>query len=364
MAQLRGVLVLAAAAGEIEARPAGRMKRQAGSTLDLPAVGDWVVYEPPASGSIALVRAVLPRQSAFIRKSAGQDAEPQIVAANVDRVLLVHPLGQEVNRRRIERFVAFANESGAEAWVIFSKNDLASDDETAQAEALGADLTIPWLRISTRSGEGLAELERSFEPRRTYALVGPSGAGKSTLANKLLGGGQRMRTAEVLEDGRGQHTTTHRELLRLPSGALLLDTPGLRELQAWELDSGLAEAFADLELLAGACKFGDCRHRTEPGCAILAALAAGDLSQERLDSWSKLAGEATVAEERRDERARLRGQAPGEDRRQGPARATARQARVGLRQVPPPGAARLRRSPGRFRSGPGRSAAVVGRRRR
>lgn len=304
IAQLRGVLLLFGAEGEVESRASGRMRRQAVSALDMPAVGDWVAYEPPASGSIALIRAVLERRSAFVRKAAGEGTEPQVVAANIDQILLVTPLGHALNRRRLERFLAFAAESRADARVVLSKADLATPEAAAEAQAFCAELGVPAALLSVRSGEGLREFERSLEPRKSYALVGASGAGKSTLANVLCGS-ERMRTGEVLEDGRGQHTTSHRELLRLPAGAILLDTPGLRELQTWDLDEGLAATFDDIEELAGACRFSDCRHRAEPGCAVLHAIEEGRMATERLASFHKLQAESAAAARKRDDRARL-----------------------------------------------------------
>ena len=320
-AQLRGVLVLFGGDGEVESRTSGRLRRQASSALGMPAVGDWVAYEPPITGSIALVRAVLERRSAFVRKAAGEGTEPQIVAANIDQILLVTPLGHALNRRRLERFLAFAAESRADSRVVLSKADLATTEETAEALSFCVELGAPAVLVSVRSGVGMAEFEASLEPRKSYALVGASGAGKSTLAN-LLCGNQHMRTGEVLEDGRGQHTTSHRELLRLPSGAILLDTPGLRELQTWELDEGLASTFEDIEALAPGCRFSDCQHRAEPGCAVLHAIEEGRLAIERLQSFHKLRSESAAAERKRDDRARL------EERRHGQALDRALEARL------------------------------------
>ena len=194
--------------------------------------------------------------------------------------------------------------SRAEAWIVLSKADLATDDEARAAARRCRDLGAPVHLISVRRGLGLPELVATLRPGSTYALVGASGAGKSTLANALAGK-ERMRTGEVLDDGRGQHTTSHRELLRLPGGALLLDTPGLRELQVWDLDETLASTFDDVEALAAACRFGDCRHRTEPGCAVRAAVESGALASARLESFHKLEAENAAAARKRDERLRL-----------------------------------------------------------
>jgi ribosome biogenesis GTPase / thiamine phosphate phosphatase len=304
VAQLRGVLVLADGESDYEGRPAGRLRHEASNALDLPAVGDWVAFEPAVGGSIVLVRAILERRSAFVRKAAGEGTEPQVVAANVDRILLVTPLGQPLNLRRLERFLAFARETRAEAWILLSKADLVTPEEAELALRQCAELGVPARLVSVRRGEGLPDLVETLEPGRTYALVGASGAGKSTLANALAGQ-EKMRTGQVLDDGRGQHTTSHRELLRLPQGALLLDTPGLRELQVWDLDETLTATFEDIEALAANCRFGDCRHRAEPGCAVLAAVESGALEASRLESLRKLEGENAAAARKRDERVRL-----------------------------------------------------------
>jgi ribosome biogenesis GTPase len=297
---------------ETSAVLAGRLRHEARSRGELPAVGDWVaVARPPSSGDVTSIHAVLPRRTAFVRKAAGDETVAQVVAANVDVALVVTALPHDVNPRRIERYLALAWESGALPAVVLTKADLADDVggsiAAAQAVAPGVDV----IALSSLTGDGVEALERLLRPGRTAVLLGPSGAGKSTLVNRLLGA-NRLRTADVREDGRGRHTTTHRELVRLRSGALLIDTPGMRELQLWDADVGIGAAFADIYALAAQCRFSDCRHETEPGCAVLAAVDEGRVPAERLEHWRQLQRELAYLARRQDklaaaeERARTR----------------------------------------------------------
>jgi ribosome biogenesis GTPase len=290
-------------AGEL----AGRLRHEARSRADLPAVGDWVAVRPHATG--AVIVAVLPRASAFMRKVAGETTEEQVVAANVDTVFLVSGLDLDFNPRRIERYLAAAWESGAEPVVVLNKADLAGDPEARTAEVEAIAPGTPVVTVSARERRGLDALAPWLGAGRTVALLGSSGVGKSTLINALLGE-ERQATGPVREDdSRGRHTTTHRELVALPAGALLLDTPGMRELQLWGDEAGLAEAFSDIAALAAECRFRDCGHAEEPGCAVRAAVERGALDAGRLASWHKLQRELRWLATRQDARARAEAEA-------------------------------------------------------
>ena len=299
LAQHRGAYVVRTAEEERDAEVAGRLQRSA-TRGGLPVTGDWVALRlPPAEGT-ALVEHVLPRRTAFVRKAAGEADVEQVIAANLDVAFLVGAL-PELNPRRLERFLAAAWESGADPVVVLTKRDLAEDVEGPVLETEGVSLGVPVRAISSVTGEGVDELRDYLRPNRTAALLGVSGAGKSSLVNHLLGR-DRQAVAEVRSDGRGRHTTSHRELFLVPGGGLVLDTPGIRELALWEADEGLADAFGDVAELAARCRFADCRHETEPGCAVRAAIEAGTLAPERLESHRKLLRELEHLERRRDPR--------------------------------------------------------------
>jgi ribosome biogenesis GTPase len=278
----------------------------------VPAVGDWVAARPLPGERKAAIEAVLPRRTVFSRKEAWVRTEEQVVAANVDTVFLVQGLGQDFNVRRLERYLVAAWESGAEPVIILTKTDLVEDAGGAVAEAETVAFGVPVLAISAVTGDGLEELEQHLVPGRTVALLGSSGVGKSTLVNRLAGR-ELLATRELRADGRGRHTTSHRELVPLPSGALLIDTPGMRELQLWAGEESLDGAFADVAELTTQCRFADCAHRTEPGCAIRAALADGRLDRERWESYRKLQRELRALAIRQD--ARLLSEARKERRR-------------------------------------------------
>ena len=307
--QQRGHYRIVTANGEAEAKISGRFAHEAAEG-GYPVTGDWVAIEPDAQGGLAIIHAVLPRVSVFTRRAAGPSGGVQVVAANVDTVFVAASLNADLNPRRLERYLAMAHESGAQPVVVLTKADACEDTAARVAEVQAIAAGVPVIAISARSGEGLDALARQMSPGRTAVLLGSSGVGKSTLVNALAGV-EKMATREIREDdARGRHTTTHRELVLLPSGALILDTPGMRELGLWDAEAGLEAAFADfaaeIEALAVACKFSDCRHQAEPGCAVRQALEQGRLDQERWDSYGKLQGE--MAHESRKEDPRLRAQ--------------------------------------------------------
>ncbi len=272
-----------------------------------PAVGDWVALRPSTGDGRAVIHAILPRKSKFSRKSPGHRTEEQVVAANVDTIFLVSGLDGDFNPRRIERYLTAAWDSGAQPVVVLNKLDRCDDPETCLLEAQSIAMGVPVHRVSALKGTNVEELAAYLGPGQTVGLLGSSGVGKSTLTNRLLGR-EAQRTAEVREgDDRGRHTTTHRELFLAPTGGLLIDTPGLREIQLWEGDhgGGIESAFADVEALAEGCRFADCKHQGEPDCAVAAAAESGSLPAERLESYRKLQRELKQIHIRQDELARI-----------------------------------------------------------
>jgi ribosome biogenesis GTPase len=306
------IYALYTAAGELEAETTGRLRYLARGADDLPAVGDWVVIRSTAEEGKAKIHEVLPRRSKFSRKTAGRETEEQIVAANVDTVFLVTGLDNDYNPRRVERYLIMAWESGAEPVVVLNKADLVEDAEAKREEIESVAPGVPVLLLSAKRGEGVEQLHPYIGRGRTVALMGSSGVGKSTIVNRLLGS-EVQRTQEVrLSDAKGRHTTTHRELFLLPSGGLVLDTPGMRELQLLVSEKGLRETFEEIEEIAAHCRFGDCRHEGEPDCAVREALESGALDASRYENYRKMQAEmrhaATLVDQRKaqEEKARVK----------------------------------------------------------
>jgi ribosome biogenesis GTPase len=277
----------------------GRFRYDAAGPADFPAVGDWVAIDGSPAADGATIHARLPRRTAFSRLAAGRRTEAQVVAANVDVVFVAMGLDGDFNLRRLERYLAVAWDSGASPVVLLTKADRCPDVET-QAQAVEAAAPgVPVLPISAISGVGLDAVRAWLAPGRTAAVLGSSGVGKSTLIN-VLAGHELLATREVRPgDDRGRHTTTTRQLLALPAGGLVIDTPGMRELGLWDGGDSIGETFVDIDELASDCRFADCRHEREPGCAVLAAIGEGRLPGERLRNRRKMEREAARTEARR-----------------------------------------------------------------
>ena len=258
-----------------------------------PAVGDWVVVQVSPDGRRAQIHALLPRRTRFSRQAAGEQQVEQIVAANIDTVFLVSGLDANYNPKRIQRFFVAARDSGAQPVIILNKSDLCADPDAVRQEI---ELLVPGIPVhitSTFTRKGLKALAETYAlPGRTLAFVGSSGAGKSTLINRLLKDAEAMPTGEVREkDAKGRHTTTRRELMATPTGALVIDTPGMREFQLWDAKEAVEDAYPDILELALRCRFTSCQHHDEPGCAVRPAVASGALPASRLESYRKLKAE-------------------------------------------------------------------------
>jgi ribosome biogenesis GTPase len=280
----KGSYLLLTPAGPLRAEVAGSLRHAAFDPTALPTVGDWVAVRP---GDTNLVEAVLPRRTAFVRHGSANAAVGQVLASNIDVVFVVVALSTAPNLRRLERFLALAWESGAQPVVLLTKADLCDDLPDVVASVTSAAPGAPVHAVSSLTGEGIGDVRAHLAPGVTVVLLGASGVGKSTLANRLLGA-EHLATTAIRDDGKGRHTTTHRELVPLPGGAVLIDTPGLRGIQIWDAEEGIEKAFPEVEALVERCRFADCEHRTEPGCAVIAALAEGTLDPRRWESHQKL----------------------------------------------------------------------------
>lgn len=291
--------------GELESVLTGRLKHHAASRSELPSVGDWVVVRRRPDAERGSIVAVLPRRTKFSRKMAGNVTDEQVVAANVNVVFLVMALDADFSPRRLERYLLLARDSGAAPVVLLTKPDLSDDVPGRIAEVATVAGDTPVHVLSPKFNEGMEQVAHYLTPGRTGALLGSSGVGKTTIINRLVGTDIR-KTREVRgSDSKGRHTTSHRELVVLPNGGLLIDTPGMRELQLWDVGSAVQQAFEDVEQYAQACHFTDCRHRDEPRCAVKAAVEEGRLPAERLESYRQLQEEIASLSRQQDERALL-----------------------------------------------------------
>ncbi len=300
--QHRGAYDVLTELGELRCEVPRRLVHEAVTTADLPVVGDWVVVARGSEDGSGTITAVLPRHTKFSRKTAWQATEEQVLAANVDIAFLVTSLNEDLSLRRLERYLILAWESGARPVIILTKADLHPDPVAAVAEVETIAGGVPVHAISSRTGAGLDEVRELLRAGATAVLLGSSGVGKSTLVNTLAGE-ELLATQEIRDDGKGRHTTSHRELVQLPTGGLVIDTPGIRELQLWVADDGIDEAFEDVTQLFARCRFSDCAHDREPGCAVRAAVDDGTLSAERWDSYLKLQGELDHLDRKLDKRA-------------------------------------------------------------
>ena len=267
----------------------GKYRYEVLSVSDYPAVGDYVIAEWGDNGSNAIITELLPRTSCFIRKAAGTEKQEQVVAANIDTVFICMSLNNNYNLRRLERYLSVTYDSGAVPVVVLTKSDLCTDIESkiseTQSIAMGADI----IAISSLDGN-YDKVMKYILPGKTMAFIGSSGVGKSTLINKLTGK-DSLATREVGSEDKGRHTTTRRELITLANGAFVIDTPGMREIGMWDNNDGIDTAFSDIDELSHACKYSDCTHTSEPGCAVLKALSDGTLDAARLESYRKLKSE-------------------------------------------------------------------------
>jgi ribosome biogenesis GTPase len=289
-------------AGEVLAETAGAVKHKAEARADLPVVGDWVAVRPDAAGARSQIREVLPRSSRFSRRAAGRDTVEQVVAANIDTVFVVFGLDVHVKARAIERYLVVGRHSGADPVIVLNKADLLASVGDAVSEAREVAGGVPVVVASTKTGLGIDALESYFSSGKTIALIGPSGVGKSSLVNRLVGR-ELLPTGDVREwDQRGRHTSVHRQLVMRGDGGLVIDTPGMRELQLWDTEDAVAETFGDIADAAESCRFRDCRHESEPGCAVKLAVDAGTIDIARYEGYLKLQAEQAAVDRQRDER--------------------------------------------------------------
>jgi ribosome biogenesis GTPase / thiamine phosphate phosphatase len=291
-------------AGEFDgwAEVSGRFRHEASAAADYPAVGDWVGVAAGEDGGRAIIRRRLERRSTVSRAASGPVGDQQVLAANVDTIFLVSALTQDVNVRRMERYLTIVWEAGAVPVIVLNKADLSEDPETVCATVRARVPFVDVIAVSASADRGLDPLMPYLQPASTVALLGMSGVGKSTIVNGLLGV-DAQRIAALGAEGKGRHTTTARQLFEIANGALLIDTPGMRELQPWTDESGIGAAFEDIAGIAAGCRFADCTHEEEPGCAVREALAAGRLDRDRLENYRRLVREAAYDERKHDKAA-------------------------------------------------------------
>ncbi len=297
LTQEKGFYRIISDKGEKMAEVSGKFRFQTTVSSDYPAVGDFVLVNWNESGNSAIIETLLPRKSAFIRKAAGESQQEQVVAANIDIAFLCMALNNDFNLRRLERYISIAWDSGAMPVVVLTKSDLCDDLEHKLAEVSSIAFGVDILVTTSTEENGYKELLPFISDGKTTAFIGSSGVGKSTLINCLLGK-EQLKTNGLRNDDKGRHTTTHRELFLLPSGGMVIDTPGMREFGMWDNDTGIERTFTDIEKLASQCKFRNCTHTNEPGCAIQKALETGELQIERWQSYQKLKAENDYIEDK------------------------------------------------------------------
>jgi ribosome biogenesis GTPase / thiamine phosphate phosphatase len=299
-AEHKGYLQAQTEEGNLLASVSGKLRHRIAGTGDWPAVGDWVELRCEASKLRGRIERVFPRRSKLVRKVAGRQVQEQVLAANLDLVFIVSALNQDLNLRRIERYLAMAWDSGAQPVLLLNKADLCVTAEEVVQQVQGVAPAVKALLLSAETGAGVEELLQMIGVGTTTAFVGSSGVGKSTIINRLLGD-ELVRTQPVRQsDDRGRHTTTSRQMHFLPAGGIVIDTPGMRELGLWENSAGVERAFDDIQALAQECRFRDCTHGAEPGCAVHDAIRHGDLSEERLENLQKLEAERRFLERKVD----------------------------------------------------------------
>jgi ribosome biogenesis GTPase / thiamine phosphate phosphatase len=297
--QGRGMYRLISESGELWAEIGGALRYHLVDSGDLPACGDWVLADNPMGLARTVIRFVLPRRTSFFRKQSGTAMDRQVIAANIDTVCLVSGLDSDFNPRRIERYLIIAYESGARPLIVLNKADICREVPDRIAKAMSLAPGVPVLVVSATADQGVDEILNYIERGKTIAFLGSSGVGKSSIVNRLLGrSAQEVRETDSYT-GRGLHTTSARQLYLLPSGGLVMDTPGMRELQVWSVDEGLDTAFEDIKALAEGCRFRDCSHHSEPGCRVQAAVLQGELDGRRLANYFKIFKEASYIELKR-----------------------------------------------------------------